>query len=248
MTKIYWSPVTEPVSNTTLPTTPELQILFSEPENLFKHLQKTRGESAHLRCPAFLDYIKNTYVIKAPIDMNIIIDRKAGRLDITSFSQSLSKFIVNRIDQTGIDSPHLISLPPAYVFYSDEDVHMESFHASMETNNSISNLMAVPGVFNISKWIRLIDFSAEVKDDTKPINIKRDDVLFYVRFLTKNDSKVELKRVPMTEELKIAMQSCVSVKNQIFKTPLKTLYKMSESFISTLSFKKKKKCPFNFKK
>jgi len=249
MTKIYWSPVTDPIPDDKIPATPELQILFSEPESLFKHLQKTREGSVHMTCPAFLDYIKNTYVIKAPIDMQICVNRKVGKIDVKCFSQTIAKFIVNRIGQTGKNSPFLLSLPPAYVFYSNEDVNIESFHAFMDNNDSISNLMAIPGTFNISKWIRLVDFSAEVKDDLKPINIKKDDVLFYVRFLTKDETKVELERVHMTQELKIAMQACFSVKNHIFKMPLKTLYKMAESYLSILSFRSpRKKCPFSFKK
>jgi len=119
----------------------------------------------------------------------------------------------------------------------------------MEVNNSVSNLMSIPGTFNISKWIRCIDFSAEIKDEKKPVKIKKGDVLFYVRFKTKDDSKVELERVPYTVELKYATTACFSVKNHIKNLPLKILYKMAEPFLSKLSFRKQpKKCPFGFGK
>jgi hypothetical protein len=127
-------------------------------------------------------------------------------------------------------------------------VHIETIPAFMDSNQSISNLMLIPGTYNISKWIRAVDFSVEVKDDKQPIIIKKDDVLFYVKFRTKDESKIELERVPMSNELRDAMLSCVFVKNHITNLPLKTLYKMAESFMSVLSFKKPKKCPFGFKK
>lgn len=248
MTTVYWSPVTEPSKNTGFAETPELQIIFSEPESLSKHLQKTRSGSAHMACPAFLDYIKNMFVIRAPLDMRIQLNRSKGTIEVFDVSESIQKFIMNRMHQTGKNSPWVLSLPPAYVFYSNKDVDIETTHAFMESNESISNIMLIPGTYNISKWIRLVDFSVEVKNDMEIINIKRGDVLMYVKFKTFDDSKVELERVPMTSELQTAINNCVSVKFQMSKMPLKTLYKMAESFMSTLSFKKTKKCPFGFKK
>ena len=241
MTKIYWTPLDD--------GTPEMQILFAEPENLFKHLQKTRTGSVHMRCPAFVDFIKNTYVIKSPFNIQIYVNRKTKSLKINGVPETIiNKFIINRIHMSGEKSPAVLTLPPSYIFYSDDDVQIETIHAFMETNDSVSNLMLIPGTYNISKWIRAVDFSFEVKNDIKIIDIKKDDVLFYVKFKTKNESKVELERVPMTVELNRAMLSCVYVKNSISNLSLKTLYTMAESFMSTLTFKKTKKCPFGFGK
>ena len=158
------------------------------------------------------------------------------------------KFIINRFHQIGPNSPYCLSLPPVYAFYSNSNIQLESIHPFMEINDSITNTILIPGVYNISKWIRPIDFSFEIKDDTKRIKVKRGDVLFYVRFITKDDSKVELERTAFTEELDKAMKSCFNVKEIIKNVPLKTLYSMAESFMRTLSFKKPKKCPFGFGK
>ena len=240
MSKVYWTPDTN--------DSPEFEILFSEPESLFKHLQKTREGSLHMKCPAFVDFVKNIYVIKSPIDMEISVNRKDKSMQVAGITEKLGTFVINRIGDVGEKSPLALSLPPAYIFYSNDDIDMESMHAFMEVNDSISNLMSVPGTYNISKWIRSIDFSAEIKDENKPIKIKKGDVLFYVKFRTKDDSKVELERVLLTEELKYAARACFSVKQHIKNIPLKTLYKMAEVFLSKLSFKKPKKCPFGFGK
>ena len=227
----------------------ELQIIFFEPESLFKHIQETRKGSLHLKCPAFQDYVKNTFVIKSPFDFAISVNRKNNSIDVEGLPEKIgTKFIVNRVNDIGPLSPFAMSVPPVYLFYSNDDIMLESIHPFMEINDSVSNTMLVPGTYNISKWIRPIDFSFEVKDDNKKIRIKRGDVLFYVKFKTNDDSKVELKRVSMNEELTNVMGSCFGVKNIIPNLPLKTLYVMAESFMKTLSFRKPKKCPFGFGK
>jgi hypothetical protein len=43
MSKVYWVPE--------IFNMPELEILYTEPESLFKHIQKTREGSLHLKCP-----------------------------------------------------------------------------------------------------------------------------------------------------------------------------------------------------
>lgn len=240
MTKVYWTPDNDGF--------PELEILFSEPESLFKHLQKTRDGSLHMKCPAFVDFVKNTYVIKSPIDIEIFSDRKEKSMQVGGIIEKLGKFVVNRIDDVGEGCPLAISLPPAYIFYSNDDIEIETLHAFMEINDSLSNVMLVPGTFNISKWIRSIDFTVEIKNENEPVKIKKGDVLFYVKFKTKDDSKVELERVAHTEELKYVAKACFSVKQHIRNVPLKTLYKMAESFLTTLTFRKPKKCPFGFGK
>ena len=240
MKKVFW----------TIPDygSPELQIVFSEPESLFKHLQQTRKGTAYLKCPAFQDYVKNVFIIKAPLDVEITINRKTGTLNVTGIPEEYGKFIINRIDQFEPTNPYVMSAFPVYIFYSNDNIMMESMPPFMETNDSIINTMMIPGVYNISKWIRTIDFSFEVKDDTQKIKIKRGDVLFYVKFRTDDESKVELERVAMTEELNSVEKSCSRLKLAIKNVPLKTLYSMAESFIKTLSFRKPKKCPFGFSK
>jgi hypothetical protein len=243
MTIVYWTPDVNEFL--------ELEILFAEPESLYKHIQKTRKNTPHIKCPAFLDFIKNTYVIKSPFDYTLRIDKFNGTIQVDGLLPEIAKtFVLNRGGMDGVprDIPYTLSMPPVYLFYSNDDVLIEYTHPYMETNSSISNLIAVPGTFNISKWIRGGDCTYEVKNDREIIRVKKDDPLLYIKFRPADDSKVELERVKMTEELSNAIRSCTLVKNHSKNLALKTLYKMAESFIKTLSFRQKKKCPFGFGK
>jgi hypothetical protein len=241
MKKVYW----------TIPDygIDALQIVFPEPESLFKHLQDTRRGNVHLRCPAFQDYVKNTFVIRSPFDFDITVDKVTGSLQVEGLTQDIAtKFIVNRIDEIGPGNPYVVSAPPVYLFYATEDVQIESIHPSMEMNTSVPNIMMIPGTYNIAKWIRPVDFSFEIRDYTKPVSIKRGDAIFYVKFRTPNDDRVELERVPFTTELQNAMRSCYNVNQLVKNVSLKSLYTMASSFIKTLSFNRTKKCPFGFGK
>jgi len=239
MKKVYW----------TIPDygIDALQVVFPEPESLFKHIQETRRGNVHLKCPAFQDYLKNTFIIRAPFDFDIAVDRITGNIQVDGMPQDVAtKFIVNRIDEIAPGNPFVVTAPPVYLFYSTDDIQIESMHPSMELNNSVSNIMLIQGTYNISKWIRPVDFTFEIRDDTKPVKIKRGDVLFYVKFRITDDSKIDLERVPFTQELENAMRSCYNVKQLIKNVPLQSLYKMAHSFIQSLSFNRGKKCPFGF--
>jgi len=238
-TKIYWTPFCDYKNGEIL--NPECQILFNEPESVYKNLLKQKTTD-YLKCPAFIEICKNTYVITSPFDMEININ-KENKYVSSSFSQSLfDVYCRNRLEQTKSSDLPLITLPPHYVIYSDEDVMIELLPCFLQTKDKAWNI--VPGTFNIGKWIRPIEFVLEILNNQDSLSIKSGDPLFYIKFRTPNNSKVELIRVPMTKKLNDAIITTIGVKAIKQNLSLKTLYKMAESFLSL--YKKPKKCPFHF--
>ena len=75
-------------------------ILFFEPEPVLKEIAKERNNDAlFLKCPAFLDYYKNCYLIKCPFDLTIQIDRKNKSLKTFEYDQNFyDKYINYRTD------------------------------------------------------------------------------------------------------------------------------------------------------
>jgi hypothetical protein len=215
-----------------------LEILFAEPVPLLKHILETREGTRHIKCPAFIDFTKNMYAIKAPLDMHITVDKENNHITVHNLPPEVLNRVIMGRGETAHGVPYTLTTVPRYLFYSTGEVFIESMQAFMEANDSVSNLMLVPGTYDISKWIRPVDFSFEVKDDKKDIHIKKGDVIFYVRFRAKDDSKVELERVEESRELNNVVAACTGVKRYMRNVPLKVLYAMAESFIKTLSFKK----------
>lgn len=226
---------------------PQMEVVFNEPEHFLKSFAKERTKAAYMRCPAFLDFSKNVYVIRAPFDMDITIDRSKQYMT-TNFSQEVyDAYCQNRGHEVlSENDPYLITLPPNYIFYADESVMMESIPAYLHKNTSIDNLRLIPGTYDIGQWFRPVDYTVEIVDDTKPIKIKRDDVLFYIRFVTKDGSKVELERFIIDDHMNRVMYGCVQVKHQVQTLTLETLYQKAKPFLDLMLRRKPKKCPFKF--
>lgn len=160
----------------------------SPPEPAFKNIIKTFDNNSEvLICPAVGNYFKNTWIIKSPVD-----------IEYQYFNNILttnSKYVTSR--------PHkdrdILTFPLRYVFVSKESVVLESFPAFMFNTEAQTKLRMIPGSFNIGKWIRPVDFTAQsLTSDVVKIN--KGDPLFCIRLLT--DEKVELEQVTDQNEIK----------------------------------------------
>ena len=240
--KVYWTPFN------LYEETQSVQISFIEPTPVYAEISKQREASAFLNCPAFLETCKNTFVIKSPWTFKVNIDRK-NKYVLTNLPQYLyDEFVWNRGHEISDNDPYLISLPPRYVFYSYDDIEMEIIPCFL--TNTIENIRVIPGRFNISKWIRPMDFACEIIDDNKEISFKENDPIFCVRFYTKNKEKVVLERVEPSTRLHKTMKACTQLKKENTGKikHLKYLYNRAESFMNLFKQKeiKENKCPFDF--
>jgi len=244
MTKVYWAPC----FNKDAPSiVSSVNLLFKEPINLIKHLHESRNKNSYSKCPAFLDFCKNVYIIQAPFDITFSVNAHEKYLTTNLPEFIYREFVNNRGNESDPTDPYILSMPPRYVFYSKESVKMEMLPAFLNNSRSIDNINLIPGTYDIGKWIRPIDFSFELKDHTEVVKIKENDPLFYIKFTTTNDEKIELERVALDQELYSAINTCSSLKltNKTTYT-LKKMYEMAEGYLNVLSFRKKKKCPFHY--
>jgi hypothetical protein len=106
--------------------------------------------------------------------------------------------------------------------------------------------MLIQGTFNIAKWYRPINYAFEIIDDSKPINIKRGDPLFYIRFLT--DEKINFVYDFDNTDADKAITSCLAVKEFFPLLRMEDNYNIAKHFIKNVKNKvfKKSKCPFGF--
>lgn len=227
---VYWTPYTQH-SNCGW-----ADILCEEPEPLLQHISKTGATAKSLqflRCPAFLDSCKNTFIIKSPIDLVVTIDRANGVVSTDRYDQDFyNEFIYNRGADEGL--PYLITLPPRYLMFADESIDVELLPLMVINSTSTENIDVIPGKYDAGKWVRPLDFTVAVRDDTKPIVLKVGDPLFLVRFARQDGAKVELKRVVVDAKIRKAVDACVTVKNVRQKLSLEELYKMASSFFTSL--------------
>jgi hypothetical protein len=199
------------------------------------------------KCPAFIEYYKNTYVIKSPIDIEFTYDYVTKRLNI--FPQLQNFFdtnIVHRGNLIGEQDDFLMSFMLNYLFIADKDCVVELLPCLMHKSEFADKTRVVVGAFNINKWYRPVEIAFELKSPTTTLKVKRGDALAYVKFLPKDGSKINLQHKDFSEDTLDVVATCLTVKESANRLPLTLLYKLSERISNKLWFNKKK-CPFNWR-
>jgi len=190
--------------------------------------QRDINSSPYLRCPALTGYLKNTFVIRSPYDFTFYPNLKENTVRVDSYNQEF--FDGNFIIEAHSD-PLVVQFPPIYVFLSDSKYPVT---LTMLPWFFKSNTMGfIPGSFDITKWIRSINYAAEIYDEN-PIVFKRGDPLYCIQFTTKNNDTVVLEQEIMNDALKNTMNACIAVKSKMPNLNLKTLYTISENYINLM--------------
>jgi hypothetical protein len=222
--------------------------LWLEPEPLIPHLISQRHKSTDFfKCPAFREHYRNAFVIKSPIDVTIKVTEVENKRYVYTPDHD-QEFFDNYVHLMLDDDPVYTKLTIMfdYLFYSKESVIMEQISPSMETVDFQSNINVVPGEYDISKWIRPIEFNFEIKDDTKTVEIKRGDPLYYIKFRT--DKTVKLERTEYDNGIDDVARTIWLFKRYTRDNTMEENYQLASSYLGSLSNKifKKSKCPFHF--
>lgn len=212
-------------------------VIFFEPEPIINYLSTSRKGTKILKCPAFLDYYKNTYLIKAPIDLTFKIS--GSHIDCQNLypQDYLEKIFTNRYQPENLYST--VSLSWYYMFYSDKSVMIEVIPPVWHKNKLQNNINVIGATFDISQWYRPLEFAFEIIDDTQPIVIKRGDPLYYVKFNTLD--KVKLDKQESTKKIEELIIMCTQLKDYIPNNSMRKNYSLMHKLIDKF---KPKKCPF----
>jgi|GEM_PF-2929778 len=244
-----FDPISNPESSTLRKEV--YDIAFLEPVSAYKYIQERRDDIEYIFCPAFADYCKNAYFILAPYNIKVVPIVETGQVALEGLlaknAKLINSLLYNRTKPND-SNPFLVTLnSPRIVFWANESVYAESIPVFLDSSPHIANTNHIPGTFDIGKWVRPVDFSFEIVDPSKPIVINRGDPLFCIRFRTKDNSKVILKRQRYDEPLCNAISNCVNVKKMLHNKPLSFLYDLAAPYFKMTKFGvKEKKCPFKW--
>ena len=226
-------------------------VAVEAPEPVLKSIKEDdRDNSNIMLCPAFTGYLKNTFLIRAPIDFTLTVDSFTKTISCDKFDQRFfDEWFSYRPNDFANPSRPLVTTGPKLVFVADEDIFIESIPAIMHNTEFIKNINIIPGTYNIHRWIRPVDVSFEVLDTNKPLKFKRGDPLMYVRFIDPKGRKVELERIEQTTDLTNTIAGMTSLKFFVPKMKLEKLYDMAYDWIKNRKWlpAKSKKCPFKWK-
>ena len=214
------------------------ELTYFEPEKLETWKDSTNG---FMKCPAFLNYNSQTWVLKSWIDVELTWDANNGVLNSNlPFEQHQSMIRLHSADFTiGVDRP-IVAINCSYLFVADKTTLVEFLPPY---NHDVTEMRLMPGSFNISGWQRPIMPTFEMLTDK--LTIKRGQPLAYIRFRSEDlKDSFKLEKLDRTPELEHLVRSCVSVKSY-----QKTLsWQIAQSGWNKLRPKSffKKTCPFKW--
>lgn len=207
-----------------------LNIQAVPPEPAFKSVAREFPNSEIPICPAVGNYFKNTWVIRCPVDLDLDCDLEHNKITIVGpKTPDELALVTNRKDH----DQDILSLALRYIFVSDESVILESIPAFMYTSEVQTKLRFIPGSFDIHRWIRPVDFSAQILQSGR-IKINQGDPLFYIRIVT--DENVELINIAdrnKQKDLWDIIVKCTKYKFECPRKSLKNLYIVAENWIAS---------------
>ena len=212
---------------------------FNSFSNLSKEITQTRKGTMFLKCPAYTDFIKNTFVFHAPFDLTIDIEVDNGTGDIKIFCENISQEVFNSIIDTrylmdrnrGISPYPLVGIDWLAVFQTEEPTMMQLLPASMHYNDFTNKTSIIPGEFDISKWTRPVEIVFELRKFKERIEIKKGDAIAYYKFHSPDFIKLEFVETPWDE-----IKTCNDIRDKDMFRPLKERY-------SELAKERAKLCP-----
>lgn len=160
-------------------------------------------------CPAFSNYITQTYLIKSPFDIELSCENMKVRV----ISSSLDKTEYEKNLTVDIGERPVVQMELHIGVVADQPCAVEVFGSFFNSKEQSEPYRVIPGTYDIYSWQRFLNFAFEWTNPQKNIIIKRGQPILYVRFRSKNLSeKFQMVRIEMTDELLAAVKRCQSSK------------------------------------
>ena len=149
----------------------------------------------YIGCPAAIDYYRNVFTVKSPLDYTINFDPTQQKC-VTSdkYDQQTFNNLLNiRDEKLGFYSIRI----NLYVV-PDKSVEIEAFHPLYGTGELSQKALVVPGKYNAYKHIRPLEIPVASKQPGK-IYIKEGDDLIHIKFNTRE--KIIFKRFIVDQQM-----------------------------------------------
>jgi len=156
-----------------------------------------------LRCPAFSDLARNTFVHRAPVDTHATLDfarKRSSNIFDNPLDETKYRVKLDFMREPTIQGHNLIQYTWPILFFSEEDSMMATLTAPyFERTVSSQYGVIVPGRFDIGRWFRPMNMEFQLWEGVSEIRVAADEALCYVHFDT--DKKIVFKKFIMTREM-----------------------------------------------
>ncbi len=167
------------------------------------------SKSNYKKCPAFVNYVDQTWVLKSAIDIELKWDPIKKTIESNLMPGSHELFIkMHEGDFNPYTARPIVAINNCIVFLSDCDIWVDCIPPFNHIDNSWRLL---PASFNIYNWQRPVVPTFEMMKDE--VKIKRGQPLIYFKFRSNNQKDMfQLEKIPLTENIEKLVMTCSSVK------------------------------------
>lgn len=192
-------------------------LAYPNPETLKLSLPKSVEGMAYLRCPAYTELSRNTFVLKLPMDYRLEIDN--GKVTTKDHNQIFFDYFLSLREMKN----NVIQVTVPYIFICGEPLIMNMGHPYLHCNNITKSGNILGGEYDIGRWARPLNMALILHDDAKELNMLKGDVFSYVKFRT--SEKINLKKFDYSREIDLLVNDCIFLKHSSRGIiPLKTCY------------------------
>lgn len=184
---IYWSYL-EPLKSIS-PNWPVSGFLEAEePSPLVKNIDTNIKNSGYNLCPAARSYMQNTYVVRSPINFCLTYDTKGPIIQTNDYNQT---FFDKMIADTAL-ADNVLQIVFPFSYFSDKPIKVTQISPYMHNKKSgviTQHGSLLSGEFDIGKWFRNLSVALYLNEDQGVIDIKKGDILFYIKIDTSEKIK-----------------------------------------------------------
>lgn len=193
---------------------------YAEPDLVLKNLNGY-AKNTLLHCPAFVNNLKNTYIIRSPIDYDLAVED--GKISSSLRDQDFfDRSVVIRDTKQGVCSFKV----PRILLFTERPVELEVKTAIHHPNGFTSNSSFIEASYDIGQHFRPLE-SAFIFTDSKKVTILAGDPLYYVKINTKE--KIKFAPFQYTQDIKSLSESKFILRQKKAK-PLHFWYALHAKF------------------
>jgi hypothetical protein len=167
-----------------------------------------------LQCPAVIKYIKNTYVLKNTVDLELTWDKNNSVISSNLPHEASNAMIRTHWgDFDPVNGRPIVAISNSFVLVADQPVYVDFFPAFNDIDPS---WRLIPGTYNIHSWQRPILPTIELLQDK--VIIKRGQPMAYLRFRSEDPKdSFSLQKIERTDKLEHVVNSCLTLKHYMPK-------------------------------
>jgi len=164
--------------------------------------------SGVVQCPAMKDEHKNLFGIKSLYDYEFTIDIENNTVSTSDYDKEFYDWHVLVRDF----SERFFSFSQEYIFFTDApSLQMSAgLLPHLENNNIVERCAVVPGMFDIGKWYRPIEFAFFLKPQFDKFKIEKDEIFQYVKFHT--SKKINFIQFRESDMLKSYLNDVINIR------------------------------------